>query len=394
MNNTRKLQDYFNRYISCDNSKKDSIITECKKELPNQTVLIDRLRKDIDSLNNNELSLQLFINKVFDIQNDQVNIELMENMESLDRNRTRVNPIITNKALNIIKFSNYKIEKSTDYFYESNNAIYDTSGNEKIITDIDSDDNRFYNYIIENLLGYKSDELVSAKDEENNYLISSNNLTKSSSAKLVKEDSICTTKEVEYFIDRIIENADKQKVISRIFIDLITNQNYRDLSLGYGTLNSDSKENDYYVLNNATIKKIVAIDSLYINYYDEISKISNLIIQNYDKLMNLIDEIFASDISVNKTYLNNLKKNLALVYEKGKIQQSLDEIDTGKKAKYIQSENSKQNILDFEESLNIKKAKVRVRNIETKQAGYASIFILVGGIMIFGVFLAYLILKI
>ena len=169
---------------------------------------------------------------------------------------------------------------------------------------------------------------------------------------------------------------------------MITNQNYRNLENGFGVMNSDSKENDYYVLNEKTLKKEIAIESLYKNYYSDIKKVSNIILQNYDEIINLIEKIDFS-LNVNKTYINNLKSNIELVYEKGKIHESLDEIETGKSVQ--NNENSNNHFSSFEDSIDLHPMKTR--KIEKVNNGYVSIFALVSGIMIFGVLLAYIILK-
>ena len=397
MNDTYKLQDFFNMYIKCDDSKKNDIIAECKQKLPNQTVIIDRIKKVIDgliSLNNNETSLQLFVNKVFDVANDVVNEDLMAAMESQIENvtdKTEMISKINNKYLDIYTLDNYKIGSYSDNFYVSATDIININGNNKKLTSIDENDNTFYNYVIENLLGYSSDELMYATEDGTKYLISTKPLQEKGQGKLVKEDAICSTKEVEYFIDRVTEGLDKEKWVNRILLDLITNQNYRELSLGDGTLNSDSNENNYYVLNGATLKKEVAVESLYKNYYSEIKKISSLILQNYDLIMNTIESVYSSNLNIDKNYLDNLKDNFSLVYEKGRIQESLDEIDTGESIVHIKNENYENNLVRFAESMDLHPSKVR--RIEKANEGYASIFALLGGIMIFGVLLAYLMLK-
>ena len=195
------------------------------------------------------------------------------------------------------------------------------------------------------------------------------------------------------------EKPDKQKYLNRILVDLITNQNYRILANGFGTLNSDNFDNDYYVLDGVTIKKEYAFESLYINYSDEVKTITNLITDNYDKILTSLENIINSDKVENKSYFENLKNNIVRLHEKFRVTKRLNEIENGTEVDVFDKNRTSRNEIlsrrldSINNSLNLGGPKKALVNENVSKAGYASIFTLVAGVILFGVMFAYLVLS-
>ena len=359
--------------------------------MPNQTKVIDRVKNLLDLLNNE--SKKNFVDNVFDVKNDTILIDLIENLESQIENKTITFNTISGKTAELISFDNYEKQEliiSVDKLSES-----------RKLTKIEEGDTRLYNNLVERLLGLNYDNLSLLKSNDQLYLTSINDLPERSNDEIKKEDAIIDSREIQYLFDRMIgENKDKQRYLNRILIDLITNQNYRILANGFGTLQSDAKSNEYYVLNGVTIKKELAFESIYRNYADEVKIITNLIVDNYDKILKIIEDIINSDNISNKEYFENLKKNICDMNDKSKVTKKLNAIEFGTQVDIYDNSRRNRNELFSEEidslsnSLNINKQESKLKiNKELSNQGYASIFTLVSGIILFGIIFAYLIIS-
>ena len=390
MGDIKVLQELFYKYIATTDEKHDNIIALCKEQFPNLEKTIDRIRKVLDSLNNESKST--FVTNVFDINNQLVSMEYIEQMESLIDNKTSIINVQKPKAVDLLSFDNFEKQElviSVDKLMES-----------RKLTPIDETDTRFYNNVVERLLGFDYDKLGICKDEDRTYLTSIYDLPEISDSKIDKEGSTVDTHEIEYLFDRMIgEKPDKQKYLNRILVDLITNQNYRILANGFGTLNSDNFDNDYYVLDGVTIKKEYAFESLYINYSDEVKTITNLITDNYDKILTSLENIINSDKVENKSYFENLKNNIVRLHEKFRVTKRLNEIENGTEVDVFDKNRTSRNEIlsrrldSINNSLNLGGPKKALVNENVSKAGYASIFTLVAGVILFGVMFAYLVLS-
>ena len=208
---------------------------------------------------------------------------------------------------------------------------------------------------------------------------------------IIKEESLCETKEVQYYLeDKLTDENTKDWYLKRIFLDLITNQNYRNLNSGLGTIKSDLNESNYYVLNDVTIKKDVAIESFYRNYFDSIKDISNIIIDNYELILDLIADILKFRRDIDEKYIYEIRNNIVKVYEKGIVNKTLNEIEN------LETEKITKKQIDLNDlfASNIKKLRksLGLSNQSLTKTGYASILTLISGIVLFGVLFAYLIL--
>ena len=76
MGDIKVLQELFYKYIATTDEKHDNIIALCKEQFPNLEKTIDRIRKVLDSLNNESKST--FVTNVFDINNQLVSMEYIE----------------------------------------------------------------------------------------------------------------------------------------------------------------------------------------------------------------------------------------------------------------------------------------------------------------------------
>ena len=319
--------------------------------------------------------------------------ELMDNIESQLDNRTTINATISEKAATIITYDKFiKEEKSISYIPLTEKVVH-IDNSKKNVTQIDESDTRIYNNMIERLLGFTNKKLEILKIDSKEYLLSDFVLPNINKQNLIKEESLCDPREIQYLFDRIIgERTEKEYYLERILIDLITNQNYRDFNEDLECINSDLDENDYYVLNGVTIKKDYAFESLYRNYKDEISGMTNLIVDNYELILQLTDDLIKVSNEVNTKYLENLKINVVRVYEKSKIEKGLDAIEFGTDVDIFDEKRRKANE-DFEQNLLLIKEAIKTKKLIMSNNGYSNIIILLVGVVIFGIFLAYLMLQ-
>lgn len=389
-NITQLIQKYFFDYLICeDGFQKQNTIDQCIKKLPEQKNLIYRLKNIIDELHGN--TAKSFVNNVFDVSNDIIRIDLIENIESQLSNKTTIISKVDIIKARLISFYNFEKEETFEECKITNDKVIINDFQERYIKKNEECDSYFYNYIVEMFLNENQNEMLLGITSNGNYVISNKIFPEVSNSTLVKEDSLCETKDIQYFIDRIIgENENKDKYLVRIFLDLITNQNYRILSNGFGIINSDLKENEYYVLNGVTLKKEVAIESFYRNYYEQIEDISNLVMDNYDVIIDLIDELINLKM-INNQYLLNLKNNIIKVYKKGVLFKSLNSLEFGEEEKISEKRKNLNN--DFEENMKKFKKSLGLTNPSLTKKGYASIFTLVLGIIIFGVAFALILIK-
>jgi hypothetical protein len=389
-NSTQLLQQYFFDYIHCEDiANKQNILNNCIKKLPEEKNLIYRIKNIVDELQTN--AAISFINNVFDISKEVVRFDLMENIESQINNKTTVIDKVDVKKAKLISFYNFEKEETYEECKITKDKVMLNDNQERYIKQTSETDSYFYNYIVEMFLIDDESQMLMANTIDNNYVISNKPFPEISSSKLVKEDSIVDTKNIEYFIDRIIgDKEDKQKYLNRIFLDLLTNQNYRILGNGFGIINSDTKQNDYYVLNGITLKKEFAIECLYRNYYEEIQDISNLIIDNYDTILDLIVDLLKTNL-VNNQYLVNLRNNVVKIFEKGRLNKSLNSLENEEEEVITEKRQNLNNI--FEENVKKFRKSLNLDNQSLTKKGYASIFILVTSIIISGLSIAYLLVR-
>ena len=393
MENINKLRNLLVLYCNeQDLNKKNEIIKQAKKEYKNQDRIIDRIIAILSKLESSDSRIS-FINNVFSNDQYYINAELMDNIESQLDNRTTINATISEKAATIITYDKFiKEEKSISYIPLTEKVVH-IDNSKKNVTQIDESDTRIYNNMIERLLGFTNKKLEILKIDSKEYLLSDFVLPNINKQNLIKEESLCDPREIQYLFDRIIgERTEKEYYLERILIDLITNQNYRDFNEDLECINSDLDENDYYVLNGVTIKKDYAFESLYRNYKDEISGMTNLIVDNYELILQLTDDLIKVSNEVNTKYLENLKINVVRVYEKSKIEKGLDAIEFGTDVDIFDEKRRKANE-DFEQNLLLIKEAIKTKKLIMSNNGYSNIIILLVGVVIFGIFLAYLMLQ-
>lgn len=395
-NETYILQNYFFEYIKAQSvGEKQAIIEDCKEEIPSSVLMIDRLKKAIDGLEEVKDTKIIFINKVFDITNNTINIELLENMESQIENKTVVMSPIKKEIYNITTYNN--LEKQI-----TNEEINTISQDDVIIDDknyclneIHENDNKTMNYLIRKAFGCNQEELLFAENViGKKYIISEKKLPEMCNQDIQKEESLCDKKSIWLFLENTLSQLDKnmqEDYLRIIFLDIITNQNFRILRNGTGVLDSDKNQNDYYILNGVTLKKEYVIESFFENYYDIISDISDLINDNYTEILDFIVDLIKNNPGIDEKYLINLRANIVKVYEKRNLKIGIQKITENYKEKYtdvrnINNDNFKANISNLKKSLGLKE------QVLTK-SGYASILTIVLGIITCGVFMAYLMLA-
>ena len=382
--NTKVLKAYFEKYLNTNDTK---ILNECINKYPNESAIINRLKNVIDNLNTYK---KTFIDNVFDINNDCINMELVANLESQINNRTTIIAPVCEKQVVITSYYDFNREETIENCKVTKDEIMLNDGNLKKITE-DNENHLFCNHIIEQLFNFSIDNSYIIKIDDKNYYASDNKVPNISNAKLIKEESLCETKEVQYYLeDKLTDENTKDWYLKRIFLDLITNQNYRDLNSGLGTIKSDLNESNYYVLNDVTIKKDVAIESFYRNYFDSIKDISNIIIDNYELILDLIADILKFRRDIDEKYIYEIRNNIVKVYEKGIVNKTLNEIEN------LETEKITKKQLELNDlfASNIKKLRksLGLSNQSLTKTGYASILTLISGIVLFGVLFAYLIL--
>lgn len=383
-NNTQVIRKYFEKYLATNN---ENVILDCINKCPSQSEIIKRLKIVFDSLNTYK---KTFIDNVFDINNDCINMELVANLESQINNRTTIIAPVCEKQVVITSYYDFNREETIENCKVTKDEIMLNDGNLKKITE-DNENHLFCNHIIEQLFSFSVDNSCIIKIDDKNYYASDNKVPNISNAKLIKEESLCETKEVQYYLeDKLTDENTKDWYLKRIFLDLITSQNYRDLNSGLGTIKSDLKESNYYVLNDITIKKDVAIESFYRNYFDSIKDISNIIIDNYELILDLIADILKFRSDIDEKYIYEIRNNIVKVYEKGIVNKTLNEIENLETEKITKKQLEQDALF----ASNIKKLRksLGLSNQSLTKTGYASILTLISGIVLFGVLFAYLIL--
>lgn len=382
--NTKVLKAYFEKYLNTNDTK---VLNECIDKYPNESAIINRLKNVIDNLNTYK---KTFIDNVFDINNDCINMELVANLESQINNRTTIIAPVCEKQVVITSYYDFNREETIENCKVAKDEIMLNDGNLKKITE-DNENHLFCNHIIEQLFNFSTDNSYIIKIDDKNYYASDNRVPNISNAKLIKEESLCETKEVQYYLeDKLTDENTKDWYLKRIFLDLITSQNYRDLNSGLGTIKSDLNESNYYVLNDVTIKKDVAIESFYRNYFDSIKDISNIIIDNYELILDLIADILKFRRDIDEKYIYEIRNNIVKVYEKGIVNKTLNEIENLETEKITKKQIEQDDLFVS----NIKKLRksLGLSNQSLTKTGYASILTLISGIVLFGVLFAYLIL--
>ncbi len=383
-NNTQVIRKYFEKYLATNN---ENVILDCINKCPSQSEIIKRLKIVFDSLNTYK---KTFIDNVFDINNDSINMELVTNLESQINNRTTIIAPVCEKQVVITSYYDFNREETIENCKVTKDEIMLNDGNLKKITE-DNENHLFCNHIIEQLFNFSIDNSYIIKIDDKNYYASDNKVPNISNAKLIKEESLCETKEVQYYLeDKLTDENTKDWYLKRIFLDLITSQNYRDLNSGLGTIKSDLKESNYYVLNDITIKKDVAIESFYRNYFESIKDISNIIIDNYELILDLIADILKFRSDIDEKYIYEIRNNIVKVYEKGIVNKTLNEIENLETEKITKKQLEQDALF----ASNIKKLRksLGLSNQSLTKTGYASILTLISGIVLFGVLFAYLIL--
>ena len=383
-NNTQVIRKYFEKYLATNN---ENVILDCINKCPSQSEIIKRLKIVFDSLNTYK---KTFIDNVFDINNDSINMELVTNLESQINNRTTIIAPVCEKQVVITSYYDFNREETIENCKVTKDEIMLNDGNLKKITE-DNENHLFCNHIIEQLFNFSIDNSYIIKIDDKKYYASDSKVPNISNAKLIKEESLCETKEVQYYLeDKLTDENTKDWYLKRIFLDLITSQNYRDLNSGLGTIKSDLKESNYYVLNDITIKKDVAIESFYRNYFDSIKDISNIIIDNYELILDLIADILKFRSDIDEKYIYEIRNNIVKVYEKGIVNKTLNEIENLETEKITKKQLEQDALF----ASNIKKLRksLGLSNQSLTKTGYASILTLISGIVLFGVLFAYLIL--
>lgn len=386
------MQRYFFEYIKAQSvGEKKAIIEDCKEEVPSSILMIDRLKNAIDGLNEAKETKIIFINKVFDIKNNVINIELLENIEDQIRHKTIVVPVVKKEMFNITQYKEFEKLNSFEEIEIIGQNDIKFEKNDYYLNEIENNNSKKMNYLIRSILGFKDEELLFAEKDGKNYIISKNKLPDTSTKEVRKEDCLCDKKTIWLNLENEFNNVDEQKkneFLKMIFLDVITNQNFRILRNGTGVLESDDKQNDYYVLNGKTLKKDYLIESLFENYYDVISDIANLINDNYEDILNLIDDLLKNN---DETYFNFVKENINRVYKQRNLKIGLQKITENYKENY--SEYRITNNEQFKYDLDILKKSLGLKEQVLTKTGYASILTIVLGIIACGFAIAYLMLA-
>lgn len=383
-NSTQVIKEYFEKYLITED---ENIILDCIQKYPNQSEIIKRLKNVFDNL---DAYKNTFIKNIFDVDNDCINKELLNNLESQINNKTTMIAPVYEKQVVITSYYDFNKEDTIENCKVTKDEIMLNDGNIKKITE-DNENTLFYNYIIEKLCNLSNKDSYIVKIDDKNYYANDNGIPEISNSKLIKEESLCETKEVQYYLDdKLTDENTKDLYLKRIFLDLITNQNYRDLNNGLGTIQSDLSQSNYYVLNDVTIKKDVAIESFYRNYFDSIKDISNIIIDNYELILDLFVDILKFRNDISEKYIYEIRNNIVSIYEKGIVYKTLNAIENFEEEHISDKRIELNNIFE----INLKKLRksLGLSNQNLTKTGYASIFTLISGIVLFGVLFAYLIL--
>lgn len=394
-NETYILQHYFFEYVKAETlGEKQAIIEDCKEEVPSSILMIDRLKNAIDKLNAKKETKIIFINKVFDITKNTINIELLENMENQNAHNTTYISTIKRKKFTMVDYKEFEKVLSDEEIEvtDQNDALI--NNNNYVLNKINDDSSCEMNYLISKLLGYDQEKLLFLTSETaEKFIISEKQLPKTSNQTIQKEESLCDTKSIWLHLENILSKYDEKKkfeYVRMIFLDIITNQNNRILRNGVGVLESDVTQNDYYILDGKTLKKECLIESLLKNYYDMISDISDLINDNYQEILDFIDDLSRSNINIDIAYLNNLRENIKKVNEKRNIKIGIQKITENYVEEY--SENRKNNNENIKVNIDTLRKSLGLKEKVLTKSGYVSILTIVLGIITCGFFMAYLML--
>lgn len=391
-NETYILQQRFFEYIETEDiERKQDIIEKSKKELPSSVLMIDRLKKIIDSSDSKKETKIKFINNVCDVANNTINIELLENMESQNENKTIDMSTIKKEMFNITRYDELEILNSFEEIDVIGENYVKIGEDEYFLTEVENYDLQKMNYLIGKLLGFNVQEMLFAEKDGKKFIISKNKLPRINDKVLKKEECLCDKKTIWLKLENEFQNLDtqtKNDYIKVIFLDVITNQNFRNLRNGVEILESDMNQNEYYVLNDVTIKKEFLIISLFENYYETIIDIANLINDNHDNIMNLLDDLAKNS---DERYFNFIKENITMVHTKRNIKIHLEMLDNN--SGEIYTEERIVNNEQFKYDLDILKKSFGLKSQILTKSGYAGIYTIVLGIITFGVCMAYLMLA-
>ena len=385
-NDIEILKDCLIKYIEATTIlEKREILDACKNKLPEKIKIIDRIHKIIDSPTKE--TAKKIIDCIF--LSETIDEALLTNLESQLYNKTGFNmEVLHPEEFEILQMNGLELLHSTEILGVKENNKVEFQNQSLFLIPYKDTDTIFNNYIIDLLLNLPVKSYYLAKKGNDTYLMASHLYSTHLDMHLIKEESLINTRDIEGFINQFSETTNLIKII---FIDLLTNQNYRKLDKEYTVLNSDSTQNDYYVINNKTMKKKAVLESLYLNFYEEIKDISQLIADNYDKIIDFITDLLASKKNVNEKYLLHLRNNVVTIFEMERSKKRLDAIYFEKNMEVYDETRENAN-KKFEENLESLRQNLQIKR-RVLSKGYVSIFTLLFSIILFGISLAYVILN-
>lgn len=385
-NDIEILKDCLIKYIEATTIlEKREILDTCKNKLPEKIKIIDRIHKIIDSPTKE--TAKKIIDCIF--LSETIDEALLTNLESQLYNKTGFNmEVLHPEEFEILQMNGLELLHSTEILGVKENNKVEFQNQLLYLIPYKDTDTIFNNYIIDLLLNLPVKSYYLAKKGNDTYLMASHLYSTHLDMHLIKEESLINTRDIEDFINQFSETTNLIKII---FIDLLTNQNYRKLDKEYTVLNSDSTQNDYYVINNKTMKKKAVLESLYLNFYEEIKDISQLIADNYDKIIDFITDLLASKKNVNEKYLLHLRNNVVTIFEMERSKKRLDAIYFEKNMEVYDETRENAN-KKFEENLESLRQNLQIKR-RVLSKGYVSIFTLLFSIILFGISLAYVILN-
>lgn len=385
-NDIEILKDCLIKYIEATTIlEKREILDACKNKLPEKIKIIDRIHKIIDSPTKE--TAKKIIDCIF--LSETIDEALLTNLESQLYNKTGFNmEVLHPEEFEILQMNGLELLHSTEILGVKENNKVEFQNQLLYLIPYKDTDTIFNNYIIDLLLNLPVKSYYLAKKGNDTYLMASHLYSTRLDMHLIKEESLINTRDIEDFINQFSETTNLIKII---FIDLLTNQNYRKLDKEYTVLNSDSTQNDYYVINNKTMKKKAVLESLYLNFYEEIKDISQLIADNYDKIIDFITDLLASKKNVNEKYLLHLRNNVVTIFEMERSKKRLDAIYFEKNMEVYDETRENAN-KKFEENLESLRQNLQIKR-RVLSKGYVSIFTLLFSIILFGISLAYVILN-
>lgn len=385
-NDIEILKDYLIKYTEATTIlEKREILDACKNKLPEKIKIIDRIHKIIDSPTKE--TAKKIIDCIF--LSETIDEALLTNLESQLYNKTGFNmEVLHPEEFEILQMNGLELLHSTEILGVKENNKVEFQNQSLFLIPYKDTDTIFNNYIIDLLLNLPVKSYYLAKKGNDTYLMASHLYSTHLDMHLIKEEALINTRDIEDFINQFSETTNLIKII---FIDLLTNQNYRKLDKEYTVLNSDSTQNDYYVINNKTMKKKAVLESLYLNFYEEIKDISQLIADNYDKIIDFITDLLASKKNVNEKYLLHLRNNVVTIFEMERSKKRLDAIYFEKNMEVYDETRENAN-KKFEENLESLRQNLQIKR-RVLSKGYVSIFTLLFSIILFGISLAYVILN-